>query len=163
MDDTAADAPSATEAPETGPAAEPAGDANAEAAATTRTAGEAFLAAGAEAVEQPDHADPWSEPRTREDGTAVDDDDLPLNHRLRALELAERGEAADPAGTVSAEAIAQAGERLAAYEANHPRISGKSSKADLEAIAEAEGVDISGAGNNDERAALIRAARPALI
>lgn len=132
---------------------------------TVRAVGEAALAQpdpDAPAPDEGDHKDPWSEPRTREDGTAVDPDDLPINHRLRSLELARRGETEDEGGLVSPELIADAAGRIAAYDAQFPPLDGKT-KAQLESIADGEKVDISGAANNDERAALIAARRPALL
>lgn len=132
-----------------------AGAATSGATDTTRDVGEAALA-GEEAL-----ADDWSPPREREDGTAVDGHGLPINHRLRALELARTGKE-DPAGTVTADLIAAAGERIAAHEAHYPPLAGMK-KPDLESTAEAEGVDISGAANNEERATLIAAARPPIV
>ena len=113
--------------------------------------------------ELPDHAAPWSPAPTDERGIARDGDGLPINLRLRALELADRGEEEDPSGAVSADAIAEAGEALADYDKRYPLISGSTTKKELEAIAEDEGIDLSDASTNEERASAILSARPARI
>jgi hypothetical protein len=105
----------------------------------------------------------WSPPQVNEQGFAVDGDGLPLNLRLRAAALADAGRDEDPSGSVSAETIKAEAERLAAYDKAFPTISSSSKTADLERIAKAEGVDISSAANNDERIAIIRAARPSRV
>ena len=116
-----------------------------------------------EDAELPDHADPWSPPPTDERGVARDADGLPLNLRLRALELADGGKEEDPSGAVTPEAIAEAGEALAAYDERYPLISSASTKKELEAIAEDENIDLSAATNNEERASAILRARPTRI
>lgn len=125
----------------------------------TRAAGEAQLAEPA-----PDAAlaDDWQPPQHRADGTAVDPEGLPINLRLRSLELARRGETEDKAGLASPELIADAAERVKAYDKAYPPLKGKKA-AELEEIAEREKVDLGEASTNPERAALIAAARPALV
>lgn len=129
---------------------------------------QASLAADTLAASQPiapeDSEEPdWLPPQTLENGIAVDGNGIPINLRLRAAHLADAGQAEDPAGSVSPETIAAEAERLAAFDADYPPITGKTTKAELEAMAEAEKADISSASNNEERAAAILAARPARI
>jgi len=107
--------------------------------------------------------DDWSPPQSDDNGFAIDGDGLPLNLRLRAAALAEAGKTEDPAGSVTPEAIASTGERLAAYDKAFPSVSPSSKTADLERIAKAEGIDISTAANNEERVAAIVAARPSRV
>lgn len=102
----------------------------------------------------------WSPPKFEEGtGIAVDGHGLPLNHRLRAERLADAGKDEDPAGEISAEHIADAKARLAAAKEAKPPVNSSMKVADLERIANDENVDLSDAKNNDERVALIRAAR----
>lgn len=103
----------------------------------------------------------WTPPASDERGFALDGHGLPINLRLRAAALADKGADTDPTGAVSAEAISAERARLADYDSRFPPLSASSSKAALERAAEAEGVDISSAANNEERAALILRARPA--
>jgi hypothetical protein len=126
---------------------------------TTRTAGEAQLAEAASDESLPED---WSPPRHRADGVAVDPEGLPINLRLRSLELARRGDTEDPAGLASPDLIADAKGRIDAYEEAYPPLGGKKT-AELEAIAEREKVSLEGATTNPERAARIAAARPALV
>lgn len=91
-----------------------------------------------------------------ETGVAMDGD-YPHNHRLRAEALAKAGEASDPDGIVTDELIADAGERIEREEEANS-VDGRS-KSELETMAAAEGVDLSEAKNNGERAKLIEQAR----
>jgi hypothetical protein len=128
--------------------------------AAREAADETTRAVGAAALAEPREAEAIAP--TRPDGIALDGHGLPVNHRLRAAALAERGDDEDPHGEISADLISEERGRLAAYDSEYPLTSG-ATKAQLEKLAEAEGVDISGASNNEERAALIDAARPARI
>lgn len=135
-------------------------------AAAGTDAGEALRSAdfsAPEDAEAPDHADPWSPPATDERGIARDADGIPINLRLRALHLADAGKEEDPAGSVTPEAIASAGEALADYDKRYPAITGSTAKAELEKMAKAERVDISAASTNEERASAILRARPPRI
>lgn len=105
----------------------------------------------------------WSPPRTDEQGVALDGHGLPLNLRLRAAALSDKGLEEDPVGSVDAETIKAEGARLAAFDKQFPQVSANSKVADLEKVAKAEGVDISRAAKNEERVALIRAARPSRV
>lgn len=148
-DETEADA--ATPAP---------GAATTDAAATTRATGEAFLAAPAgDATEDDD----WSPPQTRDDGVAVDGDGLPINRRLRAIDLVDSGKAEDPGGVLSRDEIESTAKRLAAYDKQHPRVTGRTSLAELTRLAEDAGVSLDGAASNAERVERILAARPPRI
>jgi hypothetical protein len=98
-----------------------------------------------------------------EQGFAIDGG-LPVNHRLRAEALAKAGRDTDPAGAITPEAIAAAGERLAAEAKDEaadapPAVKPSMPVADLKDIADREGVDLSDATNNDQRVAAIEAAR----
>lgn len=132
----------------------------------TRTAGEAFLGEGTGEEEKPPlqpHEDPWEAPRMdKETGIAIDPAGLPVNLRLRSLALAQAGAEEDPGKLASREMIADAAARVKAYEEAYPPLKGMTT-AELEGRASKERVDISGAANNDERAALILAARPELV
>jgi len=114
----------------------------------------------------------WSPPATEaETGVALSTEGgLPLNSRLRAEALAKAGAEKDEEGLVSPELIAETRDRLQAEEAyeverreaeaaERPAVSASMKKADLEKIAEGEKVDLSTATNNDDRVALIEAAR----
>jgi hypothetical protein len=132
---------------------------------TTVGVGTAFLAAAQPADAEPErleHEEPWEAPRADDRGFAIDPAGLPINARLRSLALAKAGETEDEGGLVSPEQIASAAERIDAYSAAYPPLDGMKT-ADLEARAKAEGVDISAAKTNEDRAALIAAARPELV
>jgi hypothetical protein len=120
---------------------------------------------GANFLAQPiaDEADDWSPPRMAPDGIALDGDGLPINRRLRALALADRGEETDPAGEVAPADIADARKRIQEHEERVPPIPKNATQEDLEARAKLEGVDISTATKNAERRRLILAARPPLV
>lgn len=160
-DESTATQTDSSEPPASPPATTTTADAEAAAQASAndslRATGAAFL--GQETVTE---TDDWSEPKVRENGVAVDGHGLPFNLRLRAEELAESGKDSDPANLVSAEHIADAKARLAAYDEQYPPLVG-ATKSDLEKIAEDEGVDLDGASNNDERVARIAAARPSRV
>lgn len=94
---------------------------------------------------------------------------LPTNLRLRAEELARRGEEKDPLGMIGPELIADAKERfaneakaeeerLAAYDKQYPPLTG--TKGDIEKIAAAEGVSYADGATKDEIIAAVEAARP---
>jgi len=109
-----------------------------------------------------DDAPEWSPPKLDEKTGVALHGDYPVNSRLRAEALASDGKAEDPDGLVSRELIEDAGKRLAAdreAEAEARRISPRMTVADLEAIAAAEGADLSDASNNEERVAAIQANR----
>lgn len=105
-----------------------------------------------------------------ETGVAMDGD-FPHNHRLRAEALSRAGEESDPDGLVSDDLIADAGARMEAAEkaAKEAEEEAKRSAsalrnmttAELEDQALKDGVDLSSAKNNGERADLIEAARNA--
>lgn len=102
----------------------------------------------------------WSLPATEEGtGIALDGNGLPVNHRLRAERLADDGKDSDPHGEISDALIADAKGRLAAERKARPPVHANMKVADLEKIAKREKIDLSGAANNDERVALIEAAR----
>ena len=113
----------------------------------------------------------WSPPKLEpETGIALDGHGLPINHRLRAERLADSGKDEDPAGEISPEHIADAKGRLAAQakadaarakaeEAANPPVHAHMKTADLERIAKKQGIELSSATNNEERVALIEAAR----
>lgn len=103
-----------------------------------------------------------------ETGVAMDGD-YPHNHRLRAEALSRAGKEADPDGLVSDDVIADAGKRMEAADK-----AAKQAEADakrratelrrmtteqLEETAIEEGVDLSSAKTNGDRADLIEAAR----
>lgn len=107
--------------------------------------------------------DDWSPARTDpETGIALDGHDLPVNHRLRAEALADMGKDEDPTGDISPELIANTKARLTAEREARPRVSANMKVADLERIAKREDIDISRAGSNAERVAMIEAARSGL-
>lgn len=64
----------------------------------------------------------------------------PANHRLRAEALAKEGKAADPDDIVSAELIADAGQRLAQEAKASPKPLASMTAANLRELAAAEGV-----------------------
>jgi hypothetical protein len=113
----------------------------------------------------------WSPPMVdAATGVSLDGHGLPINHRLRAETLVEQGKDEDPAGEVSAELLANTKERLdrqavadaelaKAAEAANPPVRASMKTADLERIAERQGIDISGASNNEDRVAMIESAR----
>lgn len=135
-------------------------DPAAPAAATVRTAGEGFLASALAPTEEPDD---WSPPKTRDDGIALDEHNLPVNRRLRMIELSDSGKSEDPAGVVSAEEIAATGKRLAAYDKERPPITSRTSVADLAAMADKEGIAVPEGIGKTELAELIATARPPRI
>lgn len=102
----------------------------------------------------------WSpakyEPET---GIAIDGHGLPINHRLRAERLADDDANEDPAGLITSEHIADARERLDREREATPLVHANMKVKELERIAKREGVDLSTAKNNDDRVALIEAAR----
>jgi len=59
-------------------------------------------------------ASDWTPARVREDGVNVSADGLPLNHRLRAEALVQRGATEDPEGVISKELIEDTKARLEA-------------------------------------------------
>lgn len=90
--------------------------------------------------------------------------DYPHNHRLRAEALARDGKEEDPLGWISPELIADAKGRLEAEERAErlsapPPVHASMKVAELETIAKDEGVDLTGASNNDQRVERIVAAR----
>jgi len=101
----------------------------------------------------------WSPPKVDENGVALDGHDLPVNHRLRAEALADAGKDKDPGDMVSPELIAETADRLATERKARPPVSANMKVADLERIAKRESVDLMSAKNNEERVALIEAAR----
>lgn len=105
----------------------------------------------------------WSPPQVNEQGFAIDGHGLPLNLRLRAAALAEAGKDEDPEGSVAPEHITAAADRLAAYDKAFPKATATTKIVDLEKMAKAQGLDISTAANNEERAAMINAARPSRV
>lgn len=117
-----------------------------------------------------DEVETTAPPRRHEKTGVAMDGDYPHNHRLRAEALARDEKTEDPDGIISPELIADAKARLEraeearqrAEEAEreaHPPVNARMPVADLEAIAGREGVDLSGAANNDDRVALIEAHR----
>lgn len=115
--------------------------------------------AGVTTTDEPE----WSPPRVeKETGIAIDGDDLPVNHRLRAERLALDGKDSDPGGVVSNDLIADAGERLDRVRDGFKPVHANMKVADLERIAKDEKVDIADAANNEERVSRIEAARPEL-
>ncbi|MBA2718521.1 MAG: hypothetical protein H0U52_04630 [Chloroflexi bacterium] len=122
------------------------------------------------APEAGEHGPPAIEADT---GIALDGD-YPVNHRLRAERLVAEGKTSDPGGVISDELIAGTvtrmegekraeAERLADEEAANPPIRANMKTADLIKIAEAQGIDISSAENNEQRVEMIDAARSAGI
>lgn len=97
-------------------------------------------------------------------GIALHADGYPVNLRLRAERLSAAGETTDEAGHVTDDAIAEAGERLAALETEAERAEREArldSKThdELDAIAAAETVDLTGATTRADKIAAIEAAR----
>lgn len=105
----------------------------------------------------------WS-PAPIEEGTgiALDGNDLPINHRLRAERLALDGKDEDPGGIISPELIADASDRLDRVRDAVPAVYVNMKVSDLEKIAKDEDVDLTDAANNEERVRRIEAARPEL-
>ena len=124
--------------------------------ATTASVGVASLAENPR--ENPN--EDWSPPPTRDDGVALDGHELPVNLRLRALELARSGKD-DPTGRASPELIADAAERIKAYESEFPPLTGLT-KDQLAERAAKEGVVVPDGATKDDISAAITAARPAL-
>jgi hypothetical protein len=114
-------------------------------------------------VENPDGST-WSPPAMDpKTGIALDGPGgLPVNHRLRAERLALDGKETDEGGYVSDELIADARDRLDRIRESIQPVRENMKTADLERIAEDEGVDLTGATNNAERVRRIEAARPEL-
>lgn len=114
----------------------------------------------------------FSPPLVEADTGIALDGDYPVNHRLRAERLAEEGKDSDPGGVISDELIAATKERLEGdkraaeilreeEEARNPPVRANMKTADLEKIAEAQGIDITAATNNEDRVSLIEGARAA--
>lgn len=131
----------------------------------------AASAAPVEVAEPVDGKPEWSPPQFEaETGIAIDGDGLPVNHRLRAERLSDAGDEQDPGGMIAPDLIADAGQRLeaqraaddkalAAAEAANPPVNTNMTVAAIEKVAKRQGIDISTAANNDERVAMIEAAR----
>lgn len=102
----------------------------------------------------------WQPPKTNEQGFAIDGNEgWPINLRLRALALADAGKDEDPDGHVSSDAIADAKDRAANYDADYPKLSNMT-KAQLQKQADSEGVAVPEDALRDDIQAAIEAARP---
>src|SRR5215213_4226322 len=153
-------------APGVEPGAAPAADLNSPAAGTI--VGDGVALEDGEAPEEPEFSPPAIEADT---GIALDGE-YPINHRLRAERLVRKGEESDPDGVISDELVANTKGRLEAEdraaevlkaeeEERNPPVRANMKTADLDKIAEAQGIDLSAAANNEDRVSLIEAARAA--
>lgn len=139
------------------------GDEQADGAAQDPTTQPVAAPVAMEGGETAEGADGWKPPQHREDGVAIDGFGFPINLRLRKAELVDAGKDEDPAGTLTAEELEAEKARLADYDETYPALRTNMKVADLVEIGEAEEVDLSTARTNDDRVALISAARPSRV
>lgn len=104
----------------------------------------------------------WQPPQTDAQGFAIDGHGLPINLHRRAMVLADQDADEDPAGAVAPEAIADARDRLAAYDDQYPPLQGMT-RAAMEALDEAQSLTFPDDAKVNDVRDIIAAARPPRI